>query len=134
MAEPAAPRAPRPMRFEQRMSDAEALMWLAERDPSLRSSFLTVTFLDRAPDFDRFRQRMGEAVDAIPRLQQRVVNPALPIGPPTWADDPEFDLDYHVRHMAMPAGSSAPGPLALAAQQHQGPVRPGKPPGPVHGA
>ena len=117
MAEPVAPKAPeaRPLRFEQRMSDAEALMWLAERDPTLRSSFLTVTFLDRTPDFDRFRDRMRQAVEQIPRLHQRVVNPQFPIGPPTWAEDDAFDLDYHVRHLAMPAGSTRRDLLDLAA-------------------
>src|SRR5205807_8994864 len=56
------PMAERPLRFERRMSDAEALMWTMEKDAALRSSFLQVTLLDRAPDFAAFRERMERAV------------------------------------------------------------------------
>ena len=64
--------AERPLRFERRMSDAEALMWTIEKDPALRSSFLQLTLLDRPPDFERFRRRMERAVKVLPRLGQRV--------------------------------------------------------------
>ena len=33
-------------RFEDRMSDAEALMWRAEKDPFLTSTFANITILD----------------------------------------------------------------------------------------
>jgi WS/DGAT/MGAT family acyltransferase len=105
----------RQMRFDARMSAAEALMWSAERDPVLRSSFLNVTFLDQTPDFDAFKRRIERAVVLIPRLRQRVVESAGGIGPPEWADDPWFDLDYHVRRLAVPAPGSDRQLLDLAA-------------------
>jgi WS/DGAT/MGAT family acyltransferase len=87
------------------MSETEALMWAVERDPALRSSFLNVTFLDRSPDFARFRQRMDRAVAAVPRLRQRVT-PAGLLGVPGWEADPDFDIDFHVRRIdAPPPGS-----------------------------
>jgi WS/DGAT/MGAT family acyltransferase len=82
------------------MTDAEALMWMAERDPLLRSAFQTVTFLDGRPDIDRLLARMAVAVERLPRLRQRVA--PSPIGPPLWEDDPDFDLRFHVRHIALP--------------------------------
>ena len=84
------------------MSDAEALMWTIEKDPALRSSFLQLTLLDRPPDFARFRRRMERAVKVLPRLAQRVVPPPFRFAPPEWADDPSFDIDFHVRRMAVP--------------------------------
>src|SRR4051812_30535950 len=63
----------RTVRAARRMTDTEALMWAVEREPALRSSFLNVTLLDRAPDVDRFRHRMEQAVGAISRLRQHVV-------------------------------------------------------------
>src|SRR5438105_6350634 len=113
--------AERPMRFERRMSDAEALMWTIEKDPSLRSSFLQLTFLDRAPDFDRFRRRMERAVRVLPRLRQRVVPAPARLAPPEWADDPSFDLDFHVRRLAIPPPGTERQFLDLAALLYEDP-------------
>lgn len=101
------------------MTDAEALMWMAERDPMLRSAFQTVTFLDGHPDVDRFRSRMALAVDRLPRLRQRVA-PST-IGPPVWEDDPDFDLGFHVRHVALPPPGDDRQLLKLAALHLQDP-------------
>ena len=79
------------------MTDTESLMWQVERDPVLRSSFTSVTFLDRPPDVERFRRRMRHAVATIPRLRQRVLHSPLVPAPPRWAVDPNFDLGYHLR-------------------------------------
>jgi WS/DGAT/MGAT family acyltransferase len=101
------------------MSPTETLMWLVERDPTLRSSFMTVTMLDRPPDAQRFRDRMAAAATRIPRLHQRVVDPPLGVGAPQWADDPYFDIDYHVRRIALPAPGSERQLLDLAASTFQ---------------
>src|SRR3954471_23813653 len=107
--------AERPLRFERRMSDAEALMWTIEKEPAMRSSFLQLTLLDRAPDFERFRRRMERAVKVLPRLGQRVVPPPFRFAPPEWADDPSFDIDFHVRHLAVPPPGTERQLLDLAA-------------------
>ena len=117
----------KPDRSERRMSDAEALMWQAERDPVLRSSFLSITLLDRPPDMTRFRDRMALAVAEIPRLRQRVVAPPGGIGPPEWAEDPEFSLSYHVRHLALPPPGSDRQLLDMAALQYQDAFDPTRP-------
>jgi WS/DGAT/MGAT family acyltransferase len=85
------------------MSDAEALMWNLEKDPSLRSTFLNVTFLDRTPSFEGFKARIAKAVAEIPRLRQKVDPGPGRLAPPSWVDDPAFDLDFHVRHVGLPA-------------------------------
>ena len=108
----------RPVRAQRRMTDTEALMWAVERDPALRSSFLNVTFLDRSPDFDKFRRRMEHAVAAIPRLRQRVV-PAGFANVPSWEYDPDFDIGYHVRRIGAPAPGSDRALLDMAALMYQ---------------
>lgn len=118
----ATPRAPRsrPLRFDRRMTSAEALMWTVERDPILRSSFLSLTLLEGVPDFDRFRRRMRNAVHALPRLRQRVRGGTpLQFSWPEWVDDGSFDLDYHVRRVALPKPGSIDQLLALCAVEAQ---------------
>ncbi|HVM52551.1 MAG TPA: wax ester/triacylglycerol synthase domain-containing protein [Acidimicrobiales bacterium] len=104
-----------PLRFERRMSDTEALMWALEDDPVLRSTFANVTFLDRMPDVERFRERMLLAIEALPRLRQRVSDPPG-IANPEWVDDPFFDLDFHVRRVGAPAPGDERAVLDLAAR------------------
>lgn len=87
---------------DKRMSDVEALMWNLQKDPHLDSTFGSVTILDRPPDLDRLRRRLLRMVDRIPRLHQRVVPSLGRLAPPEWHDDPEFDIGYHVRHIALP--------------------------------
>src|SRR5688500_20153239 len=87
---------------DRRMSDAEALMWRLEKDPYLYSNVGTVTILDRAPDFDRLRARMEQAIPRVPRLRWRVQPSPVDLGAPVWADDPDFDLEYHLRHISPP--------------------------------
>jgi WS/DGAT/MGAT family acyltransferase len=102
-------------------------MWLSERDPRLRSSFMTVTLLDRPPDAERFRRRMAAAADEIRRLRQHVVEPPFGLGPPEWADDPDFDLDYHLRRVALPAPGTERQLLDLAALLFQDAFDPARP-------
>ena len=87
---------------DRAMSDAEALMWRLEKDPYLASTFCTVSILDRAPDFHDLRARMEAATLEVPRLRWRVHPNPSDFGTPVWADDPDFDIDLHVRRIALP--------------------------------
>jgi len=77
-------------------------MWAVEKDPALRSDFCNLTFLDRRPTDARIRATLDRALATIPRLSQRVVGAPLRIVPPEFADDPTFDVDAHVRVVAVP--------------------------------
>jgi diacylglycerol O-acyltransferase / wax synthase len=85
------------------MSNAEAIMWAVEKDPALRSDFCNLTILDTRPTDERMSATVQRALDAIPRLGQRVVGAPLRIVPPEFADDPDLDLAAHVRVLALPA-------------------------------
>ncbi len=87
--------------FDLHMSDSDALMWNIEKDPVLRSTIVAVGILAGPPDFERLRRRYEQASHTIPRLRQRVLTPPMRIGPPRWAEDPHFDLDFHLRRIVV---------------------------------
>ena len=90
-------------RFDRHMSDEDALMWLVEKDPILRSTIVAVALFDRPPDFERLRARINRATCLIPRFRQRVLSPPFRIGPPRWSFEETFDLDFHLRRMRLPS-------------------------------
>jgi diacylglycerol O-acyltransferase / wax synthase len=92
--------------FDLQMTDADALMWTVEKDPTLRSTVVTVLTLDRSPDWDALVERVERGSRLIPRLRQRVVSPMLRVGPPFWSADPNFDLAYHMRRVRAPEPGS----------------------------
>lgn len=88
--------------YDDRMSDAEGLMWRMEKDPHLSSTFANISILDRSPDFDLLRRRLLRAAMRIPRLRQVVRSTPGNVGPPRWIPDSDFDIDVHVRRIALP--------------------------------
>ena len=102
------------MRFEQRMSDADALMWTIEKDPLLRSTITAVGLFDRSLDRDRLVESVDRATRLVPRLRQRVVSNPYSIAPPRWEFDPNFDLAYHLRWMRAPGEGSLRDLLDIA--------------------
>ncbi|MEM7143115.1 MAG: wax ester/triacylglycerol synthase domain-containing protein [Actinomycetota bacterium] len=111
----------RELRFENKMTDAEALMWNIEKDPWLSPNGAMVTILDQPVDVERFRRHIRNAVAEVPRLRERVVPGFGRLAPPTWAADPEFDLDYHIRHVALPGEGSMRQLLDLCTQWYEDP-------------
>jgi WS/DGAT/MGAT family acyltransferase len=92
--------------LDHRMSEAEGLMWRLEKDPYLSSTFANITVLDRKLDVTRFKRRIERATYLVPRLRRRVQPTPVSLTPPLWVDDADFDLDYHVRHVALPKPGS----------------------------
>lgn len=97
-----------------RMNELETLMWRSERHPWLSSTMTAVMLLDRAPDWDRLRAAHDWGVALVPRFRQRVVEPAVPVGPPAWVADRDFRLDYHLRRAQIPPPASRAQLLELA--------------------
>jgi diacylglycerol O-acyltransferase / wax synthase len=103
------------MRADRRMTDVEALMWNLEKDPHLSASIANVTVLDQVPDTARLRARLEHAIAVVPRLHQRVVPALGRLAPPEWRDEPDVDLAYHLRSMALPGPGTMRQLLDLAA-------------------
>lgn len=52
------------------------------------------------PGFAELRAHVAARLDRAPRYRQRVEEVPLGVNQPVWVDDPEFDLDRHLRHTA----------------------------------
>ena len=60
-------------------------------------------FSNPPPSFDDVAGVVSAKLHLVPRYRQRVRSVPLELGRPVWADDPHFDLAYHLRHTALPA-------------------------------
>jgi diacylglycerol O-acyltransferase len=112
----------REQRFNDRMSDHEALMWNIEKDPWLNPSGAAVTILKGTIDEEHFRRTLRRAVAKMPRLYERVVPGLGRLAPPAWVPDPEFDIDYHMRRLRLPKPGTDRQLFDLAAQLYQEPL------------
>ncbi|MEU8233289.1 wax ester/triacylglycerol synthase domain-containing protein [Actinoplanes sp. NPDC048967] len=91
-----------------RMSELETLMWRGEQHPRRSSTTAVLMMLDAVPGWDRLSATHERLTRLVPRTRMRVLEPAVPVGPPAWVPDPTFALDYHLRRVSLPA----PGGMA----------------------
>jgi len=56
-----------------------------------------------APDFADYVDHVRSRLHLVPRYRQKLATPPFETGRPLWIDDPDFNIDYHVRHTALPA-------------------------------
>jgi diacylglycerol O-acyltransferase / wax synthase len=54
------------------------------------------------PAFEEFLDHVRSRLHLVPRYRQKLATPPLEAGRPLWVDDPSFNLEYHVRHTALP--------------------------------
>ena len=54
------------------------------------------------PPMEEFLEQIRRRLHLVPRYRQKLAHTALDSGRPVWIDDPSFNLDYHVRHTALP--------------------------------
>jgi WS/DGAT/MGAT family acyltransferase len=55
------------------------------------------------PELSELTAMVAAKLHRIPRYRQRVRSVPFELGRPVWVDDPHFDLDYHIRHTALPS-------------------------------
>ena len=70
------------------------------------------------PDYEDFCTQIRSRLHLVPRYRQKLAFPPLETGRPLWVDDPNFNLQYHVRHTALPSPGSEEQLRALAARVH----------------
>jgi len=93
----------------ERLSALDAT-FLALEDENVHMHVGAVAIFDAKPlarpdgglDFARIRAQAGPLLARNQRFRQRLATVPL-VGQPVWVDDEHFQLDYHLRHTALPA-------------------------------
>jgi diacylglycerol O-acyltransferase len=75
-------------------------------------------FEGEPPTYAELADHIRSRLHLVPRYRQRLAIPPIETGRPLWVDDPTFNLEYHVRHTALPAPGSDEQLLDLVARIH----------------
>lgn len=66
----------------------------------------SVAVIEGSLQFEKFREIIASRIHMIPKLRKRLVYVPFSIDYPYWVDDPNFDLDMHLDHIALPKPGS----------------------------
>ena len=99
---------------KDRLSAIDASFLAQEKQSSHMHVGALVIFDGPGPGRDEFCEHLGARLRRVPRYRQKLAFPRLEAGRPFWVDDPNFNLDYHVRHTALPKPGSDDQLRALA--------------------
>ncbi|MFE7802188.1 wax ester/triacylglycerol synthase family O-acyltransferase [Nocardia sp. NPDC057440] len=53
--------------------------------------------------FDTFKAELGRRLPLVPQMRRRVHEVPFNLDHPVWVEDPDFDLDYHIRRIGIPS-------------------------------
>jgi diacylglycerol O-acyltransferase / wax synthase len=89
-----------------RLSPIDASFLHQERQASHMHVGALAVFEGPPPSREDFVEGFESRLPLVPRYRQKLAVPPFEMGRPFWVDDPCFNLDYHVRHTALPAPGS----------------------------
>ena len=87
----------------QRLSPLDASFLHIEDDVSHMHIASVAIFEGPQPPFEQIVDMVRGKLPLVPRYRQVVRFVPFDLGRPVWVDDPHFNLEYHVRHTALPA-------------------------------
>ena len=91
---------------KDRLSAVDASFLHQEGQASHMHVGALVIFEGSAPTREEFADHIEARLHLVPRYRQKLAFPPFELGRPFWVDDPRFNLDYHVRHTALPSPGS----------------------------
>ena len=91
---------------KDRLSALDASFLHQEKQASHMHVGALVMFEGPPPAREDLSAHIESRLRLVPRYRQRLAFPRFEMGRPFWVDDPSFNLDYHVRHTALPRPGS----------------------------
>jgi WS/DGAT/MGAT family acyltransferase len=70
---------------------------------TLKISILDPSTVPGGYRFEQVKEVLAERLHLLPPFRRRLVEVPFNVHHPVWIEDPDFDLDYHVRRVALPA-------------------------------
>jgi WS/DGAT/MGAT family acyltransferase len=95
-----------PQRHLDRLSSTDASFLHQEGPASHMHIGGVLIFQGPPPDLADFVNHVRSRLHLVPRYRQKLATPPLESGRPLWVDDPNFNIEYHVRHTALPPPGS----------------------------
>jgi diacylglycerol O-acyltransferase len=93
--------------------------FLAQEGPNSHMHIGAVMLFEGPPPaFEDFADHVRGRLHLVPRYRHKLAVPPVETGRPLWVDDPNFNLEYHLRHTGLPAPGSEQQLRALAARIH----------------
>ena len=92
-----------PTRHKDRLSSVDASFLHQEGHASHMHVGAVMIFEGPPPAREDFLAQIDSRLHLVPRYRQKVAFPRFEMGRPLWIDDPSFNLEYHVRHTALPS-------------------------------
>ncbi len=89
-----------------RLSAIDASFLHQERRSSHMHVGAIVLMEGPVPTREEFTRHIESRLHLVPRYRQKLAFPRFEMGRPFWVDDPRFNIDYHVRHTALPSPGS----------------------------
>jgi diacylglycerol O-acyltransferase / wax synthase len=91
-----------PQRHLDRLTPTDA-SFLHQEGPTSHMHVGGLTVVEGPPpSIEEFLEQIRQRLHLVPRYRQKLAHTALDSGRPIWIDDPSFNLEYHVRHTALP--------------------------------
>ena len=87
---------------KDRLSAVDASFLAQEHHSSHMHVGALVIFEGPPPSREDFVEHIESRLGLVPRYRQKLAFPRFEMGRPFWVDDPQFNVDYHVRHTALP--------------------------------
>jgi len=75
----------------------------------------------------RLTEVLAERIPLVPVLRRKLLNVPLGLDQPYWIDDPDFDIEYHVRELALPRPGSDAQLTEQVSRLHARPLDRGRP-------
>ena len=86
----------------ERLTPSDMSSLLAERGPIHVNVGATIVVSGKPPSFDELTAHVQKRLNLVPRFRQKVTPDPVGLDNPVWTDDPRFDIDWHLRRVALP--------------------------------